>query len=184
MALVARFRQDPVLWLTGLASAVLLAFMTLRDAPRFAALSQGRSIPDADVNATPESLLALKTYLVTRPEAADVLRTMHLVPDMALPVILAVFLALLIYRLAQGATVYGRPAERLLGLFLVMPILYGLSDYSENGLSLALFPPADPSPATAAMLANSLFWATRLKMLALTVSAVIAIRLALARHKA
>lgn len=158
--------------------------MALRDAPRFAALTMGRTIPDGDLNATPESLIALKLYLESRPEAADLLRTMHLVPDMALPAVLTLFLILSIRRLAQGAIVYRRPAHTLLGIFLAVPLLYGLADFVENGLSLALFPPAEPSPSLAAMLANALFWATRLKMLSLSISALIVIRLMAARHRA
>jgi hypothetical protein len=181
--LAAEFRRDPALWLTGLTSAALLALMNLREAPLFASLSMGRTIPDSDLAATPDNLMALQSYLAGKPETAGVLRSMHLYPDMVLPAVLTVFLFLIIRRLAQGATVYGRPAEKLLSIFLAVPILYGLADYAENALSLAFFPPASPSPALSALLANALFWATRLKFLAVSISAIIVLRLALAQYQ-
>lgn len=174
-------KTDPWLWLTGLVSAGLLTLMNLRDAALFASLTHGRTIPDSDFSSTRESLLALKEYLVARPDAADVLRAMHLQADLVLPAMLTVFLLLLIRRLAPGAVVYGRPAESLLPVAMVFPILYGLSDYAENVISLMLFPPATPTPATAALLADALTWATRMKFLGATIAGVIVARLLIAR---
>lgn len=174
-------KSDPWLWLTGLVSAALLLLMNLRDAAEFAALTHGRTIPDSDFSSTRESLLALKDYLGSRPDAADVLHAMHLQADLALPAALTAFLLLLIRRLAPGAVVYGRQAQNLLPLLLVFPILYGFADYTENVLTLLLFPPAGPSPETAALLADALSWATRLKFLAMTIAGVTVARLAIAR---
>jgi hypothetical protein len=174
-------RTDPWLWLTGLISAGLLVVMNLRDAARFCELTHGRTMPDFDVGSTPESLLALRDFLASRPEAAETLRAMHLQADLVLPAALTLFLILAIRRLVPGAIVYGRPAEKLLPLLLVFPILYGLTDYVENAISLMLFPPAAPEPAFAALLANALGWATRLKFLAVTIAGVTVVRLLIAR---
>jgi len=174
-------KTDPWLWLTGLVSAGLLALMNLRDAPLFASLTHGRTIPDSDISSTAESLLALKEFLGTRPEGAELLRAMHLQADLVLPAVLTIFLFLLIRRLVPGAVVYGRPAERLLPIMLALPFLYGFADYSENVIGLMLFPPASPTPALAAFLADALSWATRLKFLAVTIAGVIVARLVIAR---
>ncbi len=174
-------RTDPWLWLTGLLSAGLLALMTLRDAALFASLTQGRTIPDFDVSSTRESLLALRDYLATRPEAAELLRAIHLQGDLVLPAALTIFLFLLTRRLAPGATVYSRPAENLLPVLLIFPVLYGFADYSENVVSLLLFPPAMPQPSAAAFLADALSWATRMKFLAVTIAGVFVARLVIAR---
>ena len=174
-------KSDPWLWLTGLVSAALLLLMNLRDAALFASMTQGRTIPDSDFSSTRESLLALRDYLATRPEAAELFRAMHLQADLFLPAALTAFLFLLLRRLAGGAVIYGRPAESLLPLLLTFPILYGFADYSENILCLLLFPPAAPQPATAAFLADSLSWATRMKFLAATIAGVFVARLVIAR---
>ena len=174
-------KSDPWLWLTGLVSAALLLLMNLRDATLFASLTQGRTLPDFDFSSTRESLLALRDYLGTRPEAADVLRTMHLQADLFLPAVLTIFLFLLLRRLTPGAVIYGRPAENLLPLLLTFPVLFCFADYSENILCLLLFPPAAPQPATAAFLADALSWATRLKFLAVTIAGVFVARLVIAR---
>ncbi len=174
-------RSDPWLLLTGLISAALLFWINMHDAAEFAALTHGRTIPDSDFSSTAESLLALKDYLGTRPEAAELLRSMHLRADLVLPATLALFLLLLIRRLVPGAIVYGRQASTLLPIMMVFPILYGFSDYAENVLSLLLFPPAVPTPATAALLADALSWATRLKFLAVSISGVVVARLLIAR---
>ena len=170
-----------MLWATGAVSAVLLAYMNLHSARLFATLTRDRALPDSDLQATPESLLLLRDDLVSKPEAADVLRSMHLYPDMLLPAVLTVFLVLMIRRLAPGAIIYRRAAETLLPALLVPPILYGLSDYFENAVSLLFFPPASPSTSLLGTLATLLFWATRIKFLAVTIAGIIVLRLILAR---
>lgn len=170
-----------MLWVTGLLSALLLAYMNLHDAKLFAALTMNRAMPDFNLQASPDSLLLLRDDLASKPEAAAVLRSMHLYPDMLLPAVLTVFLVLIIRRLTPGAIVYRRAAETLLPAFLVLPILYGLSDYVENAASLMLFPPASPAPGTLGTLADILFWATRIKYLAATIAGLVVLRLILAR---
>ena len=174
-------KSEPWLWLTGVVSAGLLALMNLRDAALFASLTHGRTIPDSDISSTRESLLAMRDYLGTKQEAAELLRAIHLQADLVLPAVLTIFLFHLIRRLVPGAVVYGRPAESLLPFMLVFPFLYGFADYSENVTSLMLFPPAAPTPALAAFLADALSWATRLKFLAVTIAGVIVARLLIAR---
>jgi hypothetical protein len=174
-------KRDPVIWLTGLASLALLVYMNVHHGPLFSRLALGRTIPDSDFSATPDSLLSLRQMLETRPEAADTLYAMHLVPDMALPGLLAAFLFLLLRRLMAGATLYGRPAEQLEPVLLLLPVLYAVADYSENAASFLFFPPSTPSQASLATLSVAIYWATRLKFLFATVSVLVIIRLAIAK---
>lgn len=173
-------RSDPVIWLTGFASLVLLIYMNVHHGPLFAQLTAGQTIPDIDINVTRESLLALRAVLAGKPDAASVLFDMHLYADMALPALLGAFLFLLILRLAPGTVLYGRPTERLLPILLALPICYAFCDYSENAVSFLLFPPATPSDSMAASLAGSLYWATRLKFVFSFISVIVVIRLVLA----
>jgi hypothetical protein len=103
---------------------------------------------------------------------------MHLGPDLLFPAVFALFLFLLMRRVAPGASLYGRPAERLMPVLLALPIAYGVIDYIENISSLMLFPPFIPAPAMADLLAEALVWFTRLKFLFLVVSGILILRLA------
>jgi hypothetical protein len=174
-------RRDSVIWLTGLASLLLLIYMNVHHGPLFSELTFGRTIPDSDFSATPDSLLSLRQMLESRPEAAGTLFAMHLVPDMVLPVLLAAFLLLLMRRLMAGATLYGRPAEQLEPVLLLLPVFYAVADYSENAASFLFFPPSTPSQASMATLSVAIYWATRLKFLFATVSVLVIIRLAIAK---
>ena len=171
-------RQAPLLWACGVLSAALLAWMNLGFASRFTELSGGRAMPDLDIESTGEVLLALKAVLETRPDAAELLRAVHLGPDLFLPAVLGLFLVLLMCRVAPGAGLYGRPAERILPALLTLTIAYVMVDYAENIVSLMLFPPATPLPETANLLAEALAWLTRLKFAALVVSGILVLRLA------
>lgn len=171
-------RRAPLLWGSGVLSAALLLWMNLGFAAAFSELTGGRAIPDLDIDSSGQGLLALKSLLETRPEAAELLRAMHLGPDLLLPAILGLFLALLMRRVATGAGLYGRPAERLLPFLLALPIGYIVVDYLENVTSLMLFPPASPAPGTAILLAETLSWLTRLKFAALVISSILVLRLA------
>jgi hypothetical protein len=158
--------------------------MSLSFAMPFADITGGRAMPDLDIDSTAQSLLDLQHLLQIRPEAAELLRNMHLGHDLLLPAILGLFLVLLMRSAAPGATLYGRPAERLLPGLLALPIGYVIFDYAENTVSLLLFPPSVPAPATVVLLAEALAWLTRLKLAALVISAVLAIRLALGPNPA
>ncbi|MBC2773125.1 hypothetical protein H6M51_09635 [Rhizobium sp. AQ_MP] len=171
-------RQAPLLWASGVLSAALLGWMNLSFALPFAGVTGGRSIPDLDIESSGQGLLALRSLLETRPEAAELLRAMHLGPDLVLPAVLGLFLALLTRRLATGASLYGRPAEGLLPVLLALPIGYAAFDYVENVTSLMLFPPASPAPGTAGLLAEILSWLTRVKFAALVISGILILRLA------
>jgi hypothetical protein len=175
--LIKSVKRDPVIWLTGFASLALLIYMNIHHGPLFTALTAGEIMPDIDINVTRAGLLALREILIGKPDAAAVLFNMHLYADMALPALLGTFLFLLILRLAPGTVLYGRPTERLLPILLALPICYGFCDYSENVVSLLLFPPATPSDSTAISLAGSLYWATRLKFVFGVVSVIVTIRL-------
>lgn len=171
-------RQAPLLWASGAISAVLLGWMNLGFVSRFAELTGGRAMPDLDIESTGQGLLALKSVLEARPEAADLLRAMHLGPDLVLPAVLGLFLVLLMRRAVSGAGLYGRPAERLLPALLALPTAYVVVDYAENVVSLMLFPPSVPTPETASLLAEALAWLTRLKFAALIISGILVLRLA------
>jgi hypothetical protein len=170
--------KAPLLWASGALSVLLLGWMNLGFVSRFADLTGGRAMPDLDIESTGEGLLALKAVLETRPEAAELLRAMHLGPDLFLPAVLGLFLVLLMRRVAPGAGLYGRPAERLLPALLAVPIAYVMVDYAENIASLMLFPPSLPRPETANLLAEALAWLTRLKFATVVISGILILRLA------
>lgn len=170
--------KAPLLWASGALSAVLLLWMNRSFAWPFAELTGGRGMPDLDIESTGQGLLALKALLETRPDAAELLRAMHFGPDLLLPAVLGLFIILLMRRVAPGAGLYGRPAERLLPALIALPIAYVLVDYAENGVSLMLFPPSLPLPETASLLAEALAWLTRVKFAALVISGIIILRLA------
>lgn len=171
-------RRAPLLWGSGVLSAGLFAWMNLGFVSPFFVLAGKRTIPDLDINGTAQSLLGLKDVLEQRSEAAELLRSMHLGPDLLFPAVFALFLFLLMRRVAPGASLYGRPAERLMPVLLALPIAYGVIDYIENISSLMLFPPFIPAPAMADLLAEALVWFTRLKFLFLVVSGILILRLA------
>jgi len=171
-------RQAPLLWGAGIVSAVLLVWMNLGFTVPFASLTGGRPVPDLDIDSSGQGLIALKALLETRSEAADLLRTMHLGPDLLLPAVLGLFLVLLMRQVAPGASLYGRPAERLLPALIALPLAYVVVDYTENILSLMLFPPATPAPDKAHLLAEAVSWLTRIKFAALVISGILVLRLA------
>lgn len=170
--------QAPLPWASGILSAGLLAWMHLGFVRPFAEITGGRAMPDLDIDSSGEGLLALKSLLETRAEAAELLHTMHLGPDLLLPAVLSIFLFLLMRRVAPGAELYGRPAERLLPILTAFPLIYGVADYVENILNLMLFPPAMPAPGSVSLLAEAISWLTRLKFAALVISGILVLRLA------
>jgi hypothetical protein len=170
--------KAPLLWGSGALSAALLAWMNLGFAVPFAELTGGRAMPDLDFESTGQGITALRTLLEGRPEAAELLRAMHLGPDLVLPASLGLFIVLLLRRVAPGAGLYGRPAERLLPALLALPIAYVVVDYAENLSSLLLFPPSLPTAETAGILSEALAWLTRLKFATLVISGILVLRLA------
>ena len=170
-------RQAPLLWAGGVLSAGLLVWMNLGFARAFAGLTGGQAMPDLDFESTGQRLLALRSLLETRTEAAELLRAMHLGPDLLLPATLGLFIILLMRHVALGASLYGRPAERLLPMLIALPIAYVVADYAENITSLMLFAPSSPTPDTAGLLAEAHAWFTRIKFSALVVSGILVLRL-------
>jgi hypothetical protein len=170
-------RQAPLLWASGVLSAGLLAWMNLGFARKFPGLTGEQAMPDLDIDSSGAPLLALRALLETRTEAAELLRAMHLGPDLLLPVTLGLFIILLLRQVVPGASVYGRPAERLLPMLIALPIAYVVVDYAENITSLMLFPPSSPAPDTAGLLAEAHAWFTRIKFAALVVSGILVLRL-------
>jgi hypothetical protein len=170
--------KAPLLWGSGVLSAGLFAWMNLGFARPFAELTGGVAMPDLDLESTGQGILSLRTLLEARPEAAELLRAMYVGPDLILPACLGLFVVLLMRRIAPGAGLYGRPAERLLPALLALPIAYVLVDYAENILSLMLFPPSSPAPGTASLMAEALSWLNRLKFAVLIISGLLVLRLA------
>ncbi|MDH4414016.1 MAG: hypothetical protein QE484_11955 [Rhizobium sp.] len=170
--------KAPLLWGSGVVSALLLAWMHFGFARPFAELTGGVAMPDLDIESTGQGILSLRSLLEGRPEAAELLRAMHLGPDLLLPVVLGLFLFLLMRRAAPGAHLYGRPAEHLLPVLLALPIAYVVVDYAENITSLMLFPPASPAPDAASLFAEAHVWLTRLKFAVLVISGILVLRLA------
>ena len=56
-------RRAPLLWGSGVLSAVLLVWMNLGFALPFAELTGGRAMPDLDIDSTGQGLLVLKSLL-------------------------------------------------------------------------------------------------------------------------
>lgn len=171
-------RQAPLLWASGALSVALLLWMNLGFALPFRELAGNRPMPDLDIGSTAQRLLELRTVLQDRQEAVGLLRGMHLGPDLLLPASLGLFIALLLQRLARGASLYGRPAERLLPFLLAVPVAYAGIDYAENILCILLFQPSVPAPGAAVWMAEAISWLTRLKFVFLVVSGIVVLRLA------
>lgn len=176
-------RTWPAIACLGVLSAGLLAWLLVLG-NRFASLPPKVGMPDSDWNSTPGSIGTLAESLADHAEAADLLRFIHLGPDMVFPVLAAAFFVSLIAKLLPGAVLYGRAVSPAAGrLLLVVPIAYMVADYSENVLSLLFFPPAQPS-ATVSTLAPVLIpWATRLKFMFFAISAILAVWLALGARR-
>jgi hypothetical protein len=170
------------LWLTGLASLCLFAINGLWFPWRFGLELPHAVMPDKDVFATPESLLHLRERLAGNEAAASLLKTMHLTTDMVFPLVFAGFLFLLLRFLLPSARWRGAHLPGwLASALLALPFLYMASDYAENISCLLLFPPAEPSAGLASLLAFLLPWMIRLKLMFVTITGVIVLRLTVLR---
>ena len=162
----------------------MLAVMAFGFAPRFQALTH-LQIPDlrlAGYEAADVKLLM--SALEASPEAAALLRRMHLLPDMIFPAAYAALAVLLLVRHAPGAMVFHKPlAGYRLGLVLAAPIAYAAADYAENIISLMLLPPAMPDGALSDRLIEALPLATRAKAMLFFVTLILVLRFTLFRER-
>lgn len=127
---------------------------------------------------------AMIVTLRQTPEAADLLRSMHLLEDMLLPLSYTALGLMVLARHAPGAMVFHKPLSGYrTGIVLVMPVLYGLADLTENIASLMIFPPANPAPETLTYLADLLPAATRLKAMFFFITLILMLRFTLFREK-
>nr|WP_316652611.1 hypothetical protein [uncultured Gellertiella sp.] len=166
------------------ASITLLACMIVVTGPQFEALVH-LQIPDfrltgyerADVD-------AVMVALNGSPEAARLLRFLHLVPDMLLPAFYAGLCLMLLVRFSPGATVFHKPLSGFRWyLVLAVPVAYALFDYAENAVSLLLFPPATPTGDMARLLAGILPFLTRTKAMLFFIALILVLRFSLFREQ-
>ncbi|GEO85167.1 MULTISPECIES: hypothetical protein [Alphaproteobacteria] len=162
--------------------AGLLAWMKFGLDPEFQRLSGAGSFLDVRLSGyDAESVVAMATALSdpARAEARDLLRFMYLGPDLVLPLAVTLALSLLMRGFAPGAVLYGRRLEmRHVRLLCLLPLAYGLVDYTENVGFLIYFPPATPGDWLARNLPDILPWITRVKLILVSVSSILVVRLA------
>lgn len=158
----------------------LLAHMGLILAPAFEAMTRLR-LPDARLTGYEAAdVAALAAALRHSPEAAALLRNLHLVPDMIFPAAYTLLVLMLLARFAPGVTVFHKPLGGFrLWIVLAVPLLYAACDYAENGISLILFPPAAPLPETVERLSGILPLTTRAKAMFFFISLIFALRFGL-----
>lgn len=163
---------------TGLGSAALIGWMNLVDARQFHVHLPNYEIPDFMAGGYDVAyLVSLRQALTGSPEAADVLRHMHLAADMVSPLLLGVFMALMIIRHLTGSVLLGRVMQRThILLLLLLPAGFVISDYAENITSLMFFPPSNPGEPLASQMAAILPWLTSFKFLFIAVVALLLIR--------
>lgn len=183
---MARFSPSLFPLAAGFLAAVslgMLAVMGLRIEPAFHALT-GLSIPDLRLGGYETAdVKALIAALAQSPEAAAMLRGMHLGADLAFPLAYGLLCLMLLARFAPGATVFHKPVAGIrLVAMLAMPVLYMAADYVENIASLMLFPPALPAPDRLALLTDLLPLATRAKAMLFFISLILVLRFTLFRE--
>lgn len=165
-------------------SVGLLLHMALVIAPAFEAMTRLTLLDARLTGYEAADASAVAAALRQSPEAAALMRGLHLVPDMIFPAAYALLAILLLGRFAPGVTVFHKPLGGYrLAIVLAMPVLYAACDYAENGISLTLFPPAVPSPETAERLSGLLPLATRAKAMFFFVSLIFLLRFCLFRDR-
>lgn len=162
----------------------LLVYMNAVVAPHFAALTH-LPVPDFRLEGYEAADGAiLQGVLRQSPEAAALLRQMHLVPDLIFPAAYAALGLLVLAWFAPKAMVFHRPLTRLgLALVLAAPLTYALADYAENIVSLLLFAPAEPAADKAGLYLSLLPQLTRAKFMLFFVTLILMARFALFREK-
>lgn len=127
---------------------------------------------------------AFSTALSASPEAADLMRYMHLGPDMVFPAAFCILALMVLVRHAPRALVFHRPITRLgIALVLAAPVFYAIADYAENIISLMLFPPATPDPQNTVLSFSLLAVLTRTKFMLFFITLILMARFTLFREK-
>lgn len=163
-------------------TAGLAGFMLFQVEPAFRAMTR---LPILDFRLEgyeQADVLKLVEAVKQAPEAATILRSLHLGPDLFFPAAFAVLALMLIARFAPGSVVFHKPMTGWrLAIALAAPLLYAVSDYAENIFSLMLFSPAAPDADRAADLVRWLPLATRMKAMFFFISLILALRFVLFR---
>lgn len=182
---MAGFRLQVFPLAAGFLAAVaagLAGFMIFQVGPAFEALTR-LPILDFRLAGYEEADVArLVAAVKTAPAAATLLRDMHLGPDLLFPAAYAALGLMLIARFAPGTQVFHKPMSgwRLIAA-LAMPLLYAVSDYAENIVSLMLFDPSAPADKVQ-HLSGWLPLATRLKGMFFFITLILALRFVLFRE--
>jgi hypothetical protein len=164
--------------LSGGLSALLLLWMNVVDMRHFQAALPNFDIPDFMAGGYGSAYLAsLRLALNGAPDAAQTLRTMHIMADLVLPLSLSVFIALVMLCFLEGSTLFGcvLQPQHIRGL-LVLPAVYAIVDYAENAASLLYFPPSEPSDLQIRWIETVLPWLTASKFMVLAIIAVLLLR--------
>jgi hypothetical protein len=158
----------------------LLLHMGLVVVPAFEDLTR-LTLPDARLTGyEPQHVMNVLEALRQSPEAASLFRALHLVPDMIFPAAYTLLSLMLLAKFAPGVTVFHKPLSGYrLWLVFAVPVLYAVCDYAENGMSLALFPPANPDAETVARLSDLLPLATRAKAMFFFITLIFLLRFSL-----
>lgn len=163
-------------------TAGLAGFMLFQVEPAFRAMTR---LPILDFRLEgyeQADVLKLVEAVKQAPEAATILRSLHLGPDLFFPAAFAALALMLIARFAPGSVVFHKPMTGWrLAIALAAPLLYAVSDYAENIFSLMLFSPAAPDADRAADLVRWLPLATRMKAMFFFISLILALRFVLFR---
>lgn len=155
----------------------LLLHMGLVILPHFSELTR-LTVPDARLAGYEAADVSVVLEALRQsPEAASLLRGLHLIPDMIFPAAFTLLALMLLARFAPGVTVFHKPlAGYRLWIVLAMPVLYAVCDYAENSISLMLFPPAMPSPESVERLQGILPLTTRAKGMFFFITLIFMIR--------
>jgi hypothetical protein len=180
--------REPSARLIGALAAVCIALFVwsyIGFALPFRAAAGGRDVLDIRIGGYDSAdVVGMLEYLRDHPDAASILRSLHLGPELVLPALLAVLLFLLLRIARPGGSFFGRalPAIVIAALFF-LPVLYAAADYAENVASLTLFPPATPSDGTVAFFVWLLPLLTRLKFAMLAIILILLARFTLLRSR-
>lgn len=162
----------------------LLLHMGLVILPLFKELTR-LTVPDARLAGYEAAhVSAVLEALRHSPEAAALLRGLHLIPDMIFPAAYTLLALMLLRRFAPRVTVFHKPlAGYRLWIVFATPVLYAVCDYAENAISLMLFPPAMPTPETIERLTGLLPLATRAKAMFFFITLIFMLRFSLFAEK-
>jgi hypothetical protein len=116
---------------------------------------------------------AMRGLLEKKPEARDLLISMHRGPDLILPLALTALLFSVLLKLRPSGHFFHRPlSPTVIAAIYALPFLCGLSDYVENILTMNIFG-GGPEWSFAATV---LPWASSLKFASFAVSVIVILR--------